>query len=236
MALNLQTGEIALGTVLRHALDGMFMVDRSRRVVFFSEACERMTGTSREAIVGTLCPCHEVFDCRDEHGRSLSGVLCPSIQILNRDLPSARQRLSVRRPDGRRVWVETTYSPVYADDGDVACVLAVMRDVTETKEREDELRETVERMMTLDPQESSVPDDGSIAAQYDNGDPPAHGADGMGPLDRILTGIEKREILAALKRAQGQRTQAARLLGISRSRLYRRMEALGIDPRGLGYR
>lgn len=52
-----------------------------------------------------------------------------------------------------------------------------------------------------------------------------------GSLDRILTSIEKREILSALNRTQGQRTQAARLLGISRSRLYRRMEALDIDPR-----
>ena len=61
---------------------------------------------------------------------------------------------------------------------------------------------------------------------------PATDADsGQGSLDRILTTIEKREILAALRRANGQRTQAARLLGISRSRLYRRMEALGIDPR-----
>jgi propionate catabolism operon transcriptional regulator len=43
--------------------------------------------------------------------------------------------------------------------------------------------------------------------------------------------VEKREILMALRRARGQRAQAARSLGISRSRLYRRMEALGIDPR-----
>lgn len=50
-------------------------------------------------------------------------------------------------------------------------------------------------------------------------------------LDEILTSIETREIVGALKQVQGQRTQAAKLLGISRSRLYRRMEALGIDPR-----
>lgn len=51
-----------------------------------------------------------------------------------------------------------------------------------------------------------------------------------GSLDRILTAIEKREIVGALKRAKGQRTLAAQMLGISRSRLYRRMEALSIDP------
>lgn len=54
------------------------------------------------------------------------------------------------------------------------------------------------------------------------------------PLDEVLNAIEKREIVAALRRANGQRTKAARLLSISRSRLYRRMEALGIDPRSVG--
>lgn len=57
---------------------------------------------------------------------------------------------------------------------------------------------------------------------------------GNRPLDDVLSSIERREIVAALRRANGQRTLAAQLLRISRSRLYRRMEALGIDPRKLG--
>lgn len=48
------------------------------------------------------------------------------------------------------------------------------------------------------------------------------------PLDEVLAGLERREILAALERAGGQRSLAAKLMGISRSRLYRRMDALGI--------
>ena len=52
-----------------------------------------------------------------------------------------------------------------------------------------------------------------------------------GALDSILERVERDEIIAALHRTGGQRTKAARILGISRSRLYRRMEALGIDPR-----
>jgi len=50
-------------------------------------------------------------------------------------------------------------------------------------------------------------------------------------LDETLALIERREIIAALDRAQGQRKMAANLLRISRSRLYRRMEALGIPTR-----
>jgi len=50
-------------------------------------------------------------------------------------------------------------------------------------------------------------------------------------LDTILADTERRAILAALRRAHGQRSLAARLMGVSRSRLYRRMEALGIASR-----
>lgn len=54
---------------------------------------------------------------------------------------------------------------------------------------------------------------------------------GNRPLDDVLACVEKREIMAALEKADGQRTLAARMLKISRSRLYRRMEALSINPR-----
>ncbi len=47
-------------------------------------------------------------------------------------------------------------------------------------------------------------------------------------LDAILCDTERRAILTALRRARGQRSMAAKYMGISRSRLYRRMEALGI--------
>ena len=49
-------------------------------------------------------------------------------------------------------------------------------------------------------------------------------------LDAILAQVERREVVSALRETEGQRTLAARRLGISRSKLYRRMDALGIDP------
>ena len=52
--------------------------------------------------------------------------------------------------------------------------------------------------------------------------------EGCGSLDHILSNVERKEIVKALQRAGGRRTLAARILGISRSRLYRRMDALGI--------
>ncbi len=43
---------------------------------------------------------------------------------------------------------------------------------------------------------------------------------------------EKGQIFAALKRAKGKRAEAARLLGMSRSTLYRRLESLGLPSKG----
>jgi len=47
-------------------------------------------------------------------------------------------------------------------------------------------------------------------------------------LDPLLERIERQAIFDALRQAKGQRNMAARLMGISRSRLYRRMEVLNI--------
>lgn len=58
--------------------------------------------------------------------------------------------------------------------------------------------------------------------------PPALASGEAGYLDQVLAAVERKEIINALRKAGGRRTLAARLLGISRSRLYRRMEALRV--------
>jgi DNA-binding NtrC family response regulator len=109
-----------------------------------------------------------------------------------------------------------------------------MRETTEVKEREDGLRKAVQRSAESLQEKDVAPLNNLTGSQSQVGGQQSDVEAGNGSLDQILTTIEKREILGALRRANGQRTLAARLLGISRSRLYRRMEALGIDPRAAG--
>ncbi len=59
---------------------------------------------------------------------------------------------------------------------------------------------------------------------------PAGGVGAELHLDGTLAQVEREVILRALKAANRHRIKAAELMNISRSRLYRRMEALGIDP------
>jgi DNA-binding NtrC family response regulator len=54
--------------------------------------------------------------------------------------------------------------------------------------------------------------------------------DPLQALDSLdLRGLEKRAILAALARAEGNKLQAARMLGISRRALYNKIDAFGLE-------
>ena len=203
-------GTLSLDKLLRHALDGVFLVDRQRRYVVFNEGCERITGFRSEEIVGQVCQCGEVVRCRDDQGRPLWGFLCPAATLFESSALSARQRMEIRRKDGHKLWVETVYTPVREWTGRVEYVLGVIRDVTESKGTEDDLREEMSRLRVL------AEGKGGNSAHRD--------------LDDMLAKVERDCILEALKAAEGQRSKAAEMMNISRSRLYRRMEALGIKP------
>lgn len=130
---------VVLERLMESTLDGIFVLDRERHVVFFNQACERITGFARDQLL-LGSPCQDVLDCHDEHGRSLKGILCPHRQLLdNGEMDGVRQRMRLRRSDGSHVWVETAYSPLRDQDGHVDLILGIMRDVSEDQEHEQEL-------------------------------------------------------------------------------------------------
>jgi DNA-binding NtrC family response regulator len=60
-------------------------------------------------------------------------------------------------------------------------------------------------------------------------EPPAPAAKAIA-LDPLLEAVEKRLIVLAMRKANGHQTKAAELLGIFRTRLGRRLDALGLQP------
>jgi len=255
---------ISVDQLLANALDGVFLINRNRRCVLFNEAMERITGFQGSEIADAECPCFEVLGCRDEHGRPLSNALCPTKSLFEGTRQSARQRLLIRRKNGSQCWIETIYTTVANGSSEPAYVLAVVRDITEAKAKEHELRQEIAAMARQvqarsvedrgsHPPVSSMrpvaPDSACSSAEVDGG-PAGCCSDASGQrdaergdcearesatyrLDPLMADFERRAILRALKAAGWQRNKAAQLMGISRSRLYRRMEALKIDLRKL---
>lgn len=133
------TALFSIDQLLESAIDGIVVVDRSRRVVLFSDACERMTGYDRSEVLGFQCKCYDITDCRDEQGRSLAGALCPAKTLFDGSAESVRQRMCIRRKDGTRRWIDTNYAVMRNSSGEVEFVLGVMRDASEARAAEAEL-------------------------------------------------------------------------------------------------
>jgi two-component system response regulator PilR (NtrC family) len=87
-----------------------------------------------------------------------------------------------------------------------------------------ELQNTIERAFALSSQPEITPKDLPAAILRD---PETVPADLTEPLP--LEEVERRNILAALRRSGGNKNEAARILGIDRQRLYRKIEKYGLD-------
>ncbi len=96
-----------------------------------------------------------------------------------------------------------------------------------------ELRNVVERLLLL---ADGAVDAAAVhlALPQNGGDPPAATARPFdGPLAERVSSFERDQILAELKRHSQRMTDTAKALGLERSHLYKKCQALGIDLRAL---
>ena len=143
----LQTQQsVSLESLLANIRDGVFILDGQRRIVFFSPACERLTGFTAAEVAGTGCQCNVVTDCKDEHGRTLAGRLCPGMQVLRGDVSSVKQRVHITTKSGQDRWVQVVYTGLAGSPGHPEYVIAVMRDATEERVREEQWLRTISEL------------------------------------------------------------------------------------------
>jgi len=219
--MSVETKELplALQQAFRSAPDGLMVMDRRRRYVLVSEGLTRITGADQAAVTESDCVCEQLQGAQCTYGDRVSKGDCPMHSILGGQGGTARRRLDLRRTDGEKVRVETCYFPVRDDNNGIVFAVGVMREMA--GEPEPSIEHT-----RLAAREGHRLANSLVVAAPPGGATPD---DEVPVLDRTLNVVERQEILDALTRARGRRTLAAKLLGISRSRLYRRMDMLGIE-------
>jgi DNA-binding NtrC family response regulator len=145
-------------------------------------------------------------------------IALPPLRQRLPDLPELVDRLLVRarEEDGRSVVVAPSAGDLlrsYPWPGNVSELYAVLqsarRRATGERIEASHLPAAIRQAVRLDQTPGAVPDRVVV-------------------LDRVLEEAERRLIQGALRRAQGNKSRAAELLAISRPRLLRRMEVLGI--------
>lgn len=129
----LQEPEI-LRTVLETLATGVYVVDRERKIVFWNEGAERISGYLRQEVVGRACRSDILVHC-DEAGRVLCTLACPVAETLL-DGRRREQRVYLKHKSGHRVPVLARVMPVRDGRGCIIGAAESFSEVGETPDRD----------------------------------------------------------------------------------------------------
>ncbi len=112
--------------------DGVYLTDRERRIIFWNQACEAITGYSAAEVLGRRCS-DNILNHVDINGNPLcNSNSCPLYQSIANGRPGKKPMLvRALRRDNSRLTVEVSVAPLFGEDGHVIGGVEVFRDVTE---------------------------------------------------------------------------------------------------------
>ena len=120
--------------VLRGIADGVYTTDKERRILTFNPAAERLSGRSREEVIGKTCA--EVFGLVDEEGAKICERDCALIKALEGGLSDVPYHCEGNLQKGwkKRSYISISIAPLLDAWGNVTGTVATFRDMTKEKE------------------------------------------------------------------------------------------------------
>ncbi|WP_458189064.1 PAS domain S-box protein [Haladaptatus sp. NG-WS-4] len=128
-------------TMIETVEDGVYVLDETYQLVAVNDALVSMTGYSRDALLDSPASL-----LTDEETVKTGKKLQEEIRSGARDVATIETEF--RRADGQEFPVEIRFSPLYIDD-EFRGTVGVVRDTSERRAREAELREQNERLDTF---------------------------------------------------------------------------------------
>jgi sigma-B regulation protein RsbU (phosphoserine phosphatase) len=111
--------------------DGVYVCDTNRRIVYWSKSAERITGWTRDDVIGRRC-LDDVLCHVDKDGHRLCGEeFCP----LHRSMITGSSNavpliVFAKSKDGKRVPMQVSVAPIRNDDGMIIGGVEIFRDVS----------------------------------------------------------------------------------------------------------
>jgi PAS domain S-box-containing protein len=127
-------------TIVETVEDGVYALDADERFVMINDAFCEMTGYDRDELLGE--------HASTVHSEAVSEQAAEMSESVTDELGSVMLELELRTKDGDAVPVESRFGP-YRDDEGAFARTGVVRDVTERRERERELRNRVSQQQAL---------------------------------------------------------------------------------------
>ena len=124
--------------------DGIYCVDRSQRIVHWSESAEQILGHAAEEMLGR--PCYEVVGGRDSQNYRFCRRNCPIVENARRGRPTSDYDLLTRTKGGAAVWINVSILLLKAKRSPSPLVIHLIRDVSERRRVEGLARRAVETL------------------------------------------------------------------------------------------
>jgi diguanylate cyclase (GGDEF)-like protein/PAS domain S-box-containing protein len=135
MTAEKQIGEVFEGatrsftnTILNQIQEGVYCLDRDRRIVLWNKGAETTTGIEQSEVLGKQCP-EDVVLLVDHEGNSIDPEKCPIIATLKDGMIHSAE-LYIRHKDGYRLPVFLHVIPVFKEDGEIIGTAEIFTDTS----------------------------------------------------------------------------------------------------------
>lgn len=112
--------------ILENLYDGLYIVDKERKITFWNKAAEKMTGFQKTEIVGSYC-WNNLLAHVDGNGSSLCTHLCPLAKTI-KDGIMREAEIFLRHKSGHRIPVFVRVSPLRDINGNITGAIEVFND------------------------------------------------------------------------------------------------------------
>ncbi len=114
--------------ILENVSDGVYFVDRERRITYWNRAASEISGHARERVVGQTCPSGPLQHV-DMEGHRLCQTACP-LSFVIADGKPRQANILLRHRDGHRVPVHVSVRPIRAQGGEITGAVETFTDIT----------------------------------------------------------------------------------------------------------
>jgi PAS domain S-box-containing protein len=120
---------------------GIAVIDNDGSVRMVNEYAAEIIGLSEERLEG-LDYDDPMFEATDSEGDPLEGGMVEKILTTGKAMEDVERRIT--RTDGQRIWLSINGAPLRDSSGDVVAAILAFEDITDRKQLESELKETIE--------------------------------------------------------------------------------------------
>ena len=120
-----------LRTVLDNLYDGVYLVDKNRKILYWNKAAEEITGYLSSEVVGTSCQDNKLNHV-DSKGKNYCKDECPLLAIFN-DGEMKELEIFLHHKEGYRIPIYAKVIPYKNEEGDLVGALEVFSERTERK-------------------------------------------------------------------------------------------------------